>query len=137
MSLENKIEQLTLEVSTLTKAMQALTQLMSKESSVELPVESFIEEPKAKSTRKKKEPVAEPTPEPVVELTPEPTPEPVVEAVTIGKPEILELAKEKLTQGKATKEDIKAIITAQGFDSLNDIKSTSDFQAIYDKVKEL
>jgi hypothetical protein len=57
--------------------------------------------------------------------------------VTIGKPEILELAKEKLTQGKATKEDIKAIITVQGFDSLNDIKSASDFQAIYDKVKEL
>jgi hypothetical protein len=130
--LETKIQELTTEISELKMAIINLKEVMFsmpaqatkptkkakakiKEEKVELPVESFIEESLQQPEQPKQ---------------PEPQ-------STITKQYILEVAKAKLTEGKATKEDIKGIISSQGYDSLSEITNQEDFAKILKLVKDL
>ena len=129
MSLEIKISELSAEISELKIAIISLKEVLfstnNQTVAPELPVKSFIEELKVKKAPKAKK----------VEPQPEPQPEPQQSSTT--KANVLEAAKEKLTESAATKDDIKNIITEQGFNSLNDITNPLDFDAIILKIKAL
>lgn len=129
MSLENRIEELNTTIKSLIELLQSQQQPpetkapKAKKAKVadttpELPVESFIEEAQKK----------------VIEIS-QPSIEPT--SKVIAKADILEVAKVKLTEGKTTKEEIKAIITGQGYDSLNDITNQDDFKTILSKIEAL
>ena len=121
MSLENKIEELNTTIKSLIELLQSQAKKdKATEPTPELPVESFIEEVQNHTH-------VEPTPTPQ-----EPQPE-----LLIAKADILEVAKVKLTEGKTTKEEIKHIITCQGYESLNDITNQDDFKAILTKIEAL
>ncbi len=137
MSLETRIEELNTTIKALIEIMQSqqvkpevkqTKPKKEKEKAAELPVESFIEETKVDTSE-------------TCELASFNgqflSLENVLKKLDITKADILEIAKEKLKEGKATKEEIKGIITAQGFDSLNDITNQSDFEAILNYIKVL